>query len=308
MNFIYTIYNYLATLEEQNSRVKDFVALKFLIKIIKRILVIISIFLLRIKAKLGYIALINPDSNFVVSLTSFPGRISTVWFTIISLGDQKLKPSNIILYLSEEEFPGKYNDLPPTLIRLLEKGLEIRFVSDNLKAHKKYFYVMQEYISEIVITIDDDLLYPSDTFERLYKVYLEFPDCVIANRATRIEFSSQKVMPYSSWSPIYMNSKSSFLVAIGCGGVLYPPFFRCKELFNFALIKELSPLADDLWLKAIQLVNRVEVAKGPFYPHPMVIPRTNRTSLLSVNVKGEKLNDVQFDNLRNYFSLDKFLH
>lgn len=41
---------------------------------------------------------------------------------------------------------------------------------------------MQEYPDDIVITVDDDLVYPSDMIFNLYQSYLAFPDCVSGMR------------------------------------------------------------------------------------------------------------------------------
>jgi hypothetical protein len=45
--------------------------------------------------------------NLIVSLTSFPGRIDEIQYTIFSLLDQNVLPEKIILWLAENEFPKK---------------------------------------------------------------------------------------------------------------------------------------------------------------------------------------------------------
>ena len=42
-----------------------------------------------------------------------------------------------------------------------KRGLTIRFCED-LKAHKKYYYAFKEYPDDIVITVDDDVIYPQE--------------------------------------------------------------------------------------------------------------------------------------------------
>ena len=44
-------------------------------------------------------------------------------------------------------------------------------------------------------------------------------------------------------------------VAIGCGGVYYPPYWYGDSLFDSKLFREYCPSADDLWLKANELNN-----------------------------------------------------
>lgn len=92
--------------------------------------------------------------NLVISFTSFPLRISRVWMTVESLLRQTCKPSAIVLYLSKIQFPGEYDDMPASLLRLRNRGLDIRFVEDDLRSHKKYFYAFRDFPGCSIITID----------------------------------------------------------------------------------------------------------------------------------------------------------
>ena len=47
------------------------------------------------------------DTKIIVSLTSFPERMDDVHYTLYSLLNQEFKPDEIILWLSQEEFPNK---------------------------------------------------------------------------------------------------------------------------------------------------------------------------------------------------------
>ena len=67
------------------------------------------------------------ERRIIVSLTSFPRRISAVWQTIESLMRQELCPDKIILWLSKEQFSST-EQLPKELQKLCERGLEINFV------------------------------------------------------------------------------------------------------------------------------------------------------------------------------------
>lgn len=50
---------------------------------------------------------IDEESNVIVSLTSYPVRIDTIWLTVMILLHQTEKPKKIILWLAEEQFPNK---------------------------------------------------------------------------------------------------------------------------------------------------------------------------------------------------------
>mgnify|MGYP000808865909 FL=1 len=98
------------------------------------------------------------EQKIIVSLTSFPKRIDTLWITVETLLRQSMKPDEIILWLAEEQFNG-IDSLPKALLEQQKRGLTIRFC-DDLRSHKKYYYTMQEYPRDIVILVDDDMFYP----------------------------------------------------------------------------------------------------------------------------------------------------
>ena len=104
------------------------------------------------------------DAPFVVSLTSFPPRIKHLWMVIDTLMRQTCRPAAINLVLCESEFPDR--KLPSKLQRYTACGLRIMWVEENLKPHKKYYYSFLEELAgkkRCVITVDDDIFYPSDS-------------------------------------------------------------------------------------------------------------------------------------------------
>ena len=70
------------------------------------------------------------DTKVIVSLTSFPARIDTVYITIRSILMQSLKPDIIILWLAQEQFPEKEKELPYNLLKLKKYGLTIEWCHD----------------------------------------------------------------------------------------------------------------------------------------------------------------------------------
>jgi hypothetical protein len=70
---------------------------------------------------------IRRNPALIISLASFPERITEVHLTVYSLLSQTLKPDRIILWLANEEFPNGPVELPQTLSGLQKNGLEIRW-------------------------------------------------------------------------------------------------------------------------------------------------------------------------------------
>lgn len=226
----------------------------------------------------------------IVSVTSHPARIREVVLAIRTVYRQTRQPDKVILWLGEEKFPNRYEDLPEELLRLVsEKGLEIRWCED-IGPHTKYFYAFQEYPDALVITIDDDILYPPDRIENLYQCYLRFPKAVSAGRADFVPVSEfEEMPPVTTWPEevdAWVLQPSMQLYAMGVNCVLYPTvlFSRVSELLDKETIRRVCPYADDLWLKAIQAVASIPVVVAePDQPLPISTVESQDTALWHYN-------------------------
>lgn len=240
------------------------------------------------------------EKKIIVSLTSFPKRINTVWLTIETLLRQSVKPDSVILWLAASQFDG-LNSLPKELLKLQDRGLTIRFC-DDLRSHKKYFYVMQEYPNDLIVLADDDMFYPTDTIKKLIKLHKQYPNdiCTITCQVITDFFESQP----SSWRNPEVNEKfeHSGRVQVFTGsGSLYPPNCLDKSAFNKSLIEELCPNADDLWLTFMALKNNTKItALYPWRAFPITIYGTSENSLWYINSEDGQ-NNIQWRNLLNYF-------
>lgn len=188
--------------------------------------------------------------NYIISLTSFPSRMSNLWLVIENMINQKNVSEDymIILYLSEEQFPRKVQDLPAKIKRQIKRGLIVRFMPDDLRSHKKYIYAFHEYSDRCVITIDDDLLFLDDFLSGLIKAHNNFPNLVIANRAREI----RQGKTYLQWPLIYKkNVLLENVLTTNGAGTLFPPNSYDFRFVNSDLVKEICFTADDLWLSFI---------------------------------------------------------
>lgn len=243
-------------------------------------------------------------NRVIVSLTSFPARIDKVYLCINSLLRQTVKADKIVLWLADTQFPNG-NGIPENLKCLVGKDFEIRFC-DDLKSYKKIFYSAQQFKNDIIVTVDDDTLYPEDWLLNLINTYIKYPDCVCCYRAHRMVLKAGEIVPYSEWIGLSPNETGPdlFLVPIGVGGVLYPPTFFDNVEFDFEKIKELCPTADDLWLKVIGLRKGVKAVKvNPNSKEWFTIKKTQDVALMHINTEEKALNDVAINNLLNYYNL-----
>ena len=140
------------------------------------------------------------SEKVIVSLTSYKPRINDVKYTIYSLLNQTFPPDKLILWLDEDSFPQREENLPPDLLKLRNFGLTIDWC-ENLRPYKKLIPALKKFPDDIIVTADDDIFYRSDWLKILYDEHLKNPDCVIAHRAHRIRFDTQgNIFPYRLWN------------------------------------------------------------------------------------------------------------
>lgn len=245
-----------------------------------------------------------PDirKDIVVSLTTFPARIKTVHLTINDILNQTIKPDLIVLYLSKDQFPNGKLDLPKELLTFEENRLTIKFVEDDLRAHKKYLYAFQDYSDKLIITIDDDLRFDRFLIERLIISHYQNPRCIIATRVHLItgNIKKEELNPYRDWRKEYngwINIPSHQLFATHGAGTLFPPHcINLRRLCNVSDIKSLSLAADDMWLKVNEVLSNTKIVLA--YPHHKLnlIDGSQDEALWKTNViKNE--NDIQLKNI-----------
>lgn len=245
---------------------------------------------------------IDDTHEIIVSLTTFPERISTVWITIATMMNQTYKPKKIILWLAKDQFPDE-KGIPYNLLRLKKRGLEICFC-DDLKPHKKYYYTMQKYPHEYVVTVDDDVLYPENHLEQLWQTHLKYPKAVCCQYAHKIVYDHEgKIAVYSNWQGGYEKGiePSMQYMPVGCGGVLYPPDCLDKEIFNKNSIMDLCPQMDDLWLKSMEVLQgtkAVTCSLGSMIYFDILGTRKNG---LQHSNAGEHKNDVAIKAIVNIY-------
>lgn len=248
----------------------------------------------------------NLNSQIVVSLTTFPPRMPKVWMTIDSLMRQTVRPHKIMLYLSEENFPDKERSLSKELTRYTEHGLNIVWVKENLRPHKKYIYAFETFKDKSVVTVDDDLYYRKDMLERLVKLHKSNPDAVCANNGKKIPaLEGDNIPPYLSWEREIVPTKGNDVIGIGFGGILYPVhLFNNVNYNDIPLIKELSLGTDDLWLKAMELIAGIPVVTGDYNCAYPMISGSQKKSLSKENWKQEDRNDINWRMLVAHFKLE----
>ena len=202
------------------------------------------------------------ERGLIVSLTSFPARIKYVYMPICAILFNSIVPRKVVLWLSEEQF-SSLDILPKKLLALQKFGLEIRLVHGDLKSHKKYYYAYQEFNNDLVLLIDDDLIYPSFFVANILKAWkASKKPCMVYNYGTCLYSKNGEWLKPQERTQINDADDNSGRILAGSGGgvLLNPsslhPIYKEKDVFM-----DLTPHGDDYWLNALYRLSGLAMIK-----------------------------------------------
>lgn len=232
-------------------------------------------------------------SEFLISFTSVPNRFKTLPLVVESLSNQELPANEIHLNLAHQDF----SDLPSSIRATLEQSKVKIFSGDDWGPAKKLIPTLQR--SDLpVICVDDDLIYEPTLTKHLMIQAQLFPENVIASRTHKITKNRDgQIAAYSDWRKQYSktNGPSPDLFATSGAGTLFKRDFFHKDVFDFALYKELAFYCDDLWWYFQTIRNGVAVRRVPGAWPLNFIPGTQEQGLWRTGNKER--NEVILQNL-----------
>lgn len=240
------------------------------------------------------------NKKLIVSLTSFGQRIESVDVTLNSLLQQSLQPSEIILWLA-------WGEIIPESLKFYESlGVSIQRCED-LKSYKKLVPCLNSYPDDVIVTADDDTIYPRKWLSDLVRAYLKDPNKIHCHRAHFMTFDeSGLIKPYKEWLWRANGIRGAYneLFPTGVGGVLYPPNSLHADATNVRLFRELSPKADDIWFRVMALLNGTIPSKirshTPEFPETVNNQKDSKLGPYNVGAGG---NDEQFKACLNYYQI-----
>ena len=223
--------------------------------------------------------------------------------TIESLLQQSLLPEKIILWLSNEEFPNKIQNLPDSLKRLICNKFSIQFCKD-IHSYKKLIPTLRLYPDSAIVTVDDDVVYGKNLVSSLVESYKKSPHMIHCCRCHLLQVDGMgNLLPYKRWiwsdslleiSPSYRNFFT------GVGGVLYPPHSLYRDVFDEDKFKRLCPSGDDIWFWAMAVLNGTLIKRIESYREisSEYIKESQKESLW----KSNKIkNDLMINNIFEYY-------
>lgn len=233
----------------------------------------------------------------IVSLTSIPSRLGILHLTIRSLLRQNVQPEKIILWLNHE----LAKQVPNRLSRLQNHRFEIRY-ADQHCAHRKLVHSLHAYPKHIIVTCDDDVLYPKDWLAKLVSEHQQYPKDVIGHECRRIGYTETgEALPYKQWHSVVPGTTGAAILPIGYGGTLYPVGSLHRDVTASEHYLALAPKADDLWFKAMSLRQGTQSrrsSKPPKKPTPII--RSQQVRLGDTNIKQDG-NRLQWQTLLNTY-------
>jgi len=234
----------------------------------------------------------------IISLTSIPSRLPLLDIVIASLLEQTSRPEKIILWLNYS----LKNKIPKHLMDLQNEVFSIQYCSGTSSFRKLLpTLAVPEYKDSIIVTCDDDMIYPKNWLNSLYLGHLNHPECVISQVGRLIGRDNNKeLIPYNEWEFIRNEYVGASFLPIGYGGVLYPKNIFNEQVFDEEVFMALCPKADDLWFKAMSYLNGKKTYCVSEKARPIPILRSQKVSLNSSNIKRDG-NRIQWQALCKHY-------
>lgn len=177
----------------------------------------------------------NDRQKIIVSLTSFPQAIPYAIQSIQSVLDGSVLPDKIVLYLTASQFADC--GIPSELETLAERNpiFEVRTYGEDIRSYTKLIPALIDFPDDIIVTIDDDILYHADMLRDLLRLHKRLPQAIVAHRVRRVVLNA----PYKKWRKYrwydFLFRRYIFdhhAMQTGVGGVLYPPHSLDEKMLD----------------------------------------------------------------------------
>lgn len=206
-------------------------------------------------------------SPVIVSFTTTSERIALCLPMVRSIINQTESYDRFIMNISTDPYPnstdqGFYQkELPEQIMEYMEAGLmEIHYV-ENLGPLKKLAPILEKYFDDkecIIITCDDDIVYPNNWLELLLKKSRNHPDCAISAAMYIHQLSEHYITPFDNAPKVRFNEELrrpihanfNFNHYLTGYGLLVKPRFFTKRIFDYEKFLKYLPFEDDFFVSA----------------------------------------------------------
>jgi len=117
----------------------------------------------------------------IASCTSYPPRISNLPKVIDTILGQTVQPDEVIINLSRDEFPAE--QLPQDVAEYIKshEKVSVNWLDGNWKVYKKFLPILKDHPDDLILSFDDDTIYPEGIIADLLSVHEQYPDAPIAS-------------------------------------------------------------------------------------------------------------------------------
>lgn len=251
-------------------------------------------------------------NTIIVSFTTINSRINAIKPVVDSILNQTLLPDSFELYISDHPslFEGGIDQgIPPNKIPQFlrdyeqQNKLKIKYV-DNIGPANKLIPCLRENwgTDNIIITIDDDVIYARHFIETLHRYY-EQEKCLVATMGLEVVLKPDFFSPgYYKWKWLTKTEKSLYNFSLGFGGCLYTPRFFDALVLDEQCLLAITPTEDDIWFYFMRLLK-----KTPALILGNEILMRNAASQ-DKNLRLNLINRDQGKNKEAFEKIIKFLH
>lgn len=194
----------------------------------------------------------KPDdekADITVSLSTIPSRMEKIYPALKSLMDQSLPPRRICLAVPPFSIrEQKAYALPARLAHC--PAIEIVDAAKDWGPATKLMPVLLQPSTkpgEIILTADDDNIYPARFVETFWQYSRKFPDSALSLRG----WSVPQTCLWKDCRAVRGDSLAEPLpadVLNGCGGILVKPKFFTAEFFDYENAPAQAFFVDDIWI------------------------------------------------------------
>ena len=198
----------------------------------------------------------NSAESVAVSISTQANRVSRVHLAIESIARGLRKPGKFILWISGQA------EISSSLKRLQSRGLDIR-VCDDFGPHTKYYPYLESMNgtgAEMLVTADDDVVYPPEWLDRLLTAHRDHPEAIHCFDARRIGINKYHFDPCQFWDICPTSDPDRLNFLFTGHGVLYPHSFLSRVQARGTGFQTVAPDSDAVWMSHIAFREGIPIA------------------------------------------------
>lgn len=224
--------------------------------------------------------------TYIASITTYPARFEYFLKAVKSIDMQSIKSKTLVVNIAKEDMLAAENDLVRKT-KFCYSGKVIFQYVDDLRPANKIIPTAKNFTNDIIVTFDDDMLYPQDRVRSLMRYHKLFPNNPIAYRTRQVEFKDKNVIPYNSWKLSYhIGGPSPLNFPTSVSGSLYPAGIFPESFFNTEKYKQICYTNDDIWTYFHMLKNKTHFVKAGDEIKPPGIDGSQSTALWRSNLSN----------------------